>query len=165
MRHRSPKTGLTLPQTFRLIAALALAFLSVTPQAEAAPGNVPTQPHAANQLPDWLSPETAARLNVGIDVLIPSYVPAPFGGEPEVQSSDGYYSLYWLIPGAPPTYLRITGTAGGEIPAFSYYDRNIQLEQNDSVQGYPAWHDDTPIYDLVYWQVGNVVYTDLVATG
>ena len=86
-------------------------------------------------------------------------VPEPFGGEPEVQASDGYYSLYWLIPGAPPTYLRITGTAGGEIPAYSYYDRNVQLEQNDSVMGYPAWHDDTPIYDLVYWQVGNVVYT------
>ena len=117
------------------------------------------QPVTGNQLPDWLSSETAARLAIGIDVLIPSYVPAPFGGEPEVQASDGYYSLYWLIPGAPPTYLRVTGTAGGEIPAFSYYDRNVQLVQNDSVMGYPAWHDVTPIYDLVYWQVGNVVYT------
>jgi hypothetical protein len=126
---------------------------------EAAPGASQPQVVAAHQLPDWLSTDTAARLNVGIDVLVPSYVPEPFGGEPEVQASDGYYSLYWLIPGAPPTYLRITGTAGGEIPAYSYYDRNVQLEQNDSVMGYPAWHDDTPIYDLVYWQVGNVVYT------
>jgi hypothetical protein len=143
----------------RLIGVLALVFAVFAPLAEAAPGPVSPQVVPSNQLPDWLSTETASRLNVGIDVLVPSYVPAPFGGEPEVQASDGYYSLYWLISGAPPTFLRVTGTAGGEIPAFSYYDRNVPLEQNDSVMGYPAWHDDTPIYDLVYWQVGNVVYT------
>lgn len=159
MRHRSPRFGWSVPYVLRLIAIVSLALLFVAPVAEAAPGQIQPQPVTANQLPEWLSPDTAARLNVGIDVLVPSYVPGPFGGEPEVQASDGYYSLYWLIPGAPPTYLRITGTAGGEIPAFSYYDRNVQLEQNDSVMGYPAWHDDTPIYDLVYWQVGNVVYT------
>lgn len=159
MRTRFPRGGWPLAHTLRLLAVLALALVFLAPVAEAAPGTGHAQPVSANQLPDWLSPETAARLAVGIDVLIPLYVPAPFGGEPEVQASDGYYSLYWLIPGAPPTYLRITGTAGGEIPAFSYYDRNVQLEQNDSVMGYPAWHDDTPIYDLVYWQVENVVYT------
>lgn len=146
--------------TFLFLTGLLSAGYSLLPaHATAAPGTTLTRPLIAHQLPDWLSQESAVRLAVGIDVLVPSYVPAPFGGEPEVQASDGYYSLYWLIPGAPPTYLRITGTAGGEIPAFSYYDRNIQLEQNDSVQGYPAWHDDTPIYDLVYWQVGDVVYT------
>lgn len=159
MRHRSPGFGWSVPNVLRLIAIISLALLIVAPVAEAAPGRTQPQVVSANQLPEWLSPDTAARLNVGIDVLVPSYVPGPFGGEPEVQASDGYYSLYWLVPGAPPTYLRITGTAGGEIPAFSYYDRNVQLEQNDSVMGYPAWHDDTPIYDLVYWQVGNVVYT------
>lgn len=159
MRNRSHRRGWTVSHIFGLIAVLAVALSIIAPAAEAAPGAVPPQAVTANQLPDWLSSETAARLAVGIDVLVPSYVPAPFGGEPEIQASDGYYSLYWLIPGAPPTYLRITGTAGGEIPAFSYYDRNVQLEQNDSVMGYPAWHDDTPIYDLVYWQVGNVVYT------
>lgn len=159
MRNRSPRRGSTVPYIFGLFAILALVLSFVSPIAEAAPGNSRPQIAVSNQLPDWLSPETAARLGVGIDVLIPSYVPGPFSGEPEVQASDGYYSLYWLIPGAPPTYLRITGTAGGEIPAFSYYDRNVQLEQNDSVMGYPAWHDDTPIYDLVYWQVGDVVYT------
>src|SRR6478752_6893617 len=159
MRNRSPKSGWSVPYALRLIAIIAMALLFVAPVAEAAPGSSQPPIISANQLPDWLSSDTAARLNVGIDVLAPSYVPEPFGGEPEVQASDGYYSLYWLIPGAPPTYLRITGTAGGEIPAFSYYDRNVQLEQNDSVMGYPAWHDDTPIYDLVYWQVGNVVYT------
>ncbi len=159
MRNRSPKSGWSVPYALRLIAIIAMALLFVAPVAEAAPGSSQPPIISANQLPDWLSSDTAARLNVGIDVLVPSYVPEPFGGEPEVQASDGYYSLYWLIPGAPPTYLRITGTAGGEIPAYSYYDRNVQLEQNDSVMGYPAWHDDTPIYDLVYWQVGNVVYT------
>ena len=159
MRNRSPKSGWSVPYALRLIAIIAMALLFVAPVAEAAPGSSQPPIISANQLPDWFSSDTAARLNVGIDVLVPSYVPEPFGGEPEVQASDGYYSLYWFIPGAPPTYLRITGTAGGEIPAYSYYDRNVQLEQNDSVMGYPAWHDDTPIYDLVYWQVGNVVYT------
>lgn len=143
----------------RLALVVLLAAVWSLPLVEAAPEQQNAVPVAGFQLPDWLSPETASRLAVGIDVLVPSYVPAPFGGEPEVQASDGFYSLYWLIPGAPPTYLRITGTAGGEIPAYSYYDRNVQLEQNDSVMGYPAWHDDTPIYDLVYWQIGNVVYT------
>jgi hypothetical protein len=106
-----------------------------------------------------MSEAAASRLGVGIDVLVPPFVPAPFGGDPEIQAYQGFYSLYWLIPGAPPTYLRITGEAGGVIPAYSKYDRNNQLVQNASVQGYPAYHDLTPIYDLVYWQVGNVVYT------
>ncbi len=159
MRDRSSRDSRGFLGFLRLVAVVILALAWLTPSASAAPAQSQTAPVSGAQLPDWLSPETAARLLVGIDVLVPSYVPAPFDGEPEVQASDGYYSLYWLIPGAPPTYLRITGTAGGEIPAFSYYDRNVQLEQNDSVMGYPAWHDDTPIYDLVYWQVGNVVYT------
>lgn len=159
MRNRAPVLVWTVPYFIRLLMVLAVVFGFAGPPVEAAPGNGAPQAVTSNQLPDWLSPDTAVRLQVGIDVLIPPYVPAPFNGEPEVQASDGYYSLYWLLPGAPPTYLRITGTAGGEIPAFSYYDRNNQLEQNDTVQGYPAWHDDTPIYDLVYWQAGNVVYT------
>ncbi len=33
------------------------------------------------------------------------------------------------------------------------------MEINAAVQGYPAYHDLTPIYDKVYWQVGNIVYT------
>jgi hypothetical protein len=159
MRNRSPRAGWLFQHVIGLIVVLALVLPVSVPLVEAAPGTTDHTITTGRQLPDWLSPETAVRLAVGIDVLIPEYVPAPFGGEPEVQASDGFYSLYWLIPGAPPTYLRITGTAGGEIPAFSYYDRNNQLVQNDSVMGYPAWHDVTPIYDLVYWQVGNVVYT------
>ncbi len=159
MRNRSPKAGWMHPNVLVLAVMLTLAFPFFVQRVEAAPGSGAPSMASAYQLPDWMSSETAARLAVGIDVLVPSYVPAPFDGEPEVQASDGYYSLYWLIPGAPPTYLRVTGTAGGEIPAFSYYDRNVQLEQNDSVMGYPAWHDVTPIYDLVYWQAGNVVYS------
>ena len=159
MRNRSPKAGWTHLHLMVLFAMLALAFPLFVHRVEAAPGTNEPSVASGYQLADWVGSETAARLAVGIDVLVPSSVPAPFDGEPEVQASDGYYSLYWLIPGAPPTYLRVTGTAGGEIPAFSYYDRNVQLEQNDSVMGYPAWHDITPIYDLVYWQVGNVVYT------
>lgn len=159
MSYRPVRRGWNPLHFIRLALVILLAMTWSTPIVHAAPQSQQPGPNVSFQLPDWLSPETASRLAVGIDVLAPSYVPAPFGGEPEVQASDGYYSLYWLIPGAPPTYLRITGTAGGEIPAFSYYDRNVQLVQNDSVMGYPAWHDDTPIYDLVYWQIGNVVYT------
>jgi hypothetical protein len=114
---------------------------------------------AAAQAPDWLSAETAARLDLGFTVLVPPWVPAPFAGEPAVSAGGGAYTLYWVIPGTPPTFLEITGTVGGEIPAFSWYDRNVQLVQNASVQGYPAWHDLTPIYDLVYWRAGDVVYT------
>jgi hypothetical protein len=119
---------------------------------------VPVAPAAA-QMPDWLSAETAARLDLGFTVLVPPWVPAPFAGEPAVSAGGGAYTLYWVIPGTPPTFLEITGTVGGEIPAFSWYDRNVQLVQNASVQGYPAWHDLTPIYDLVYWRAGDVVYT------
>src|SRR4051812_11978565 len=100
MRIRSPRGGWPLAHILRLLAVLALALAFLAPVAEAAPGPGQSQTISDNQLPDWLSPESAARLGVGIDVLIPSYVPAPFGGEPEVQASDGYYSLYWLIPGA-----------------------------------------------------------------
>jgi hypothetical protein len=123
----------------------------------------PTAPQstrtARNDIPGWMSAETAASLDLGFDVLVPPEVPSPFDGEPAVEVSDGYYQLYWLIPGAPPTYLLITGEVGGSIPDFSYYDRNVQLEINADVQGTPAYHDLTPIYDRVYWQVDNVVYT------
>jgi len=127
--------------------------------ASATPFNANATQKASYQSPDWMSSETASRLAVGIDVYAPSFVPAPFSGEPEVQASDGYYSLYWQIAGAPPTFLRVTGEAGGVIPDFSYYDRNIQLEQNATVQGSAAYHDVSPIYDIVYWSVGGVVYT------
>jgi hypothetical protein len=106
-----------------------------------------------------LSADSAAQLDLGFPVLVPDTVPGPFGGEPSITAYDGYYSLYWLVPGTPPTYLQITGEVGGSIPDFSYYDRNNQLSVNASVRGYDAYHDLTPVYDRVYWQEGAVVYT------
>lgn len=105
-----------------------------------------------------MSPETAARLDLGFSVLVPGFVPAPFSGEPSVYASGGYYSLYWVIYGGPPTFLEVTGESGGDIPDGSAYDLNVPLVVNASVQGYPAYHDLTPIYDTVWWQVGDVVY-------
>jgi hypothetical protein len=126
--------------------------------AEPAP-RINTPPVSHQTLPDWMPPESAAQLDVGIDVLVPASVPAPFSGVPQISASSGYYSLYWFVGGGAPTLLQVTGTAGGEIPAYSKYDRNVQLVANASVNGATAYRDLTPIYDLVYWKVGNVVYT------
>jgi hypothetical protein len=120
---------------------------------------ITTQAVAYQTLPDWMPPETAAQLDIGIDVLVPLSIPAPFAGVPQVSASSGYYSLYWFVGGGTPTLLQITGTAGGDIPAYSKYDRNVQLTANSSVNGATAYRDLTPIYDLVYWKVGNVVYS------
>ena len=109
--------------------------------------------------PAWMDAAAASRLDLGFDVLVPGFVPAPFDGvPPQVSAGGGRYSLYWVVFGGPPTYLEITGTLGGAIPAYSQYDRNNQLVQNATVQGYPAYHDLTPIYDEVWWQAGGVVY-------
>lgn len=109
--------------------------------------------------PDWMSGALAGQLALSFDVLVPSSVPAPFDGEPSVTAYDGYYSLYWMVPGTPPTFLQIAGEVGGAIPDYSKYDRNNPLEQNSEVDGVPAYHDLTPIYDLVYWEVGGIVYS------
>lgn len=138
-----------------LLVSIQASGLSGVAAAPVAPGS---QPSSRFQVPGWLSAEAASRLDLGFDVLVPSEVPSPFDGEPAVDAYDGFYSLYWMIPGSPPTYLLITGEVGGTIPDFSYYDRNVQLEVNAEVQGTPAYHDLTPIYDKVYWQVGNIVY-------
>ena len=63
---------------------------------------------------------------------------------PDVTADEGYYSLYWVVPGSPPTFLQITGEVGGTIPDYSKHDRNNQLVQNAEVQGQPAYHDLTP---------------------
>jgi hypothetical protein len=137
----------------------SILFLGIPAHVDAAPSTEPAVSQQNYQTPDWMSSDAASRLAIGIDVYAPPYVPAPFGGEPQVQAYQGYYSFYWNVPGAPPTFLRVTGEYGGVIPDFSYYDRNIQLQQNTSVQGYAAYHDVSPIYDVVYWRVGEVVYT------
>lgn len=136
-----------------------LLCLGVSGAGMAAPSAPVAAPAASAQIPDWLSGSSASRLSIGIDVYAPSWLPTPFGGEPEILAYEGYYSFYWLIPGTPVTYLRVTGEAGGTIPAYSAADRNNQLLQNANVMGYPAYHDLTPVYDLVYWKIGNVVYS------
>lgn len=152
---------LSIPRCRRwVVSLLLLALLGGVPlPSGAAPGQSALPDNAVAFAPGWMSEETAARLDLGFTVFVPSWVPAPFAGEPAVSADGGAYTLYWLIPGTPPTFLEITGTVGGVIPDYSWYDRNIQLEQNAWVQGYPAWHDLTPIYDLVYWQIGDVVYS------
>jgi hypothetical protein len=108
---------------------------------------------------DWLSTEQASQLDIGFTVLVPSWVPAPFGGSPSIQASGGYYSLYWMNAGGAPTFLQITGEVGGSLPAGSPADLNNQLFINASVQGYDAIHDVTAIYDNVWWIAGGVLYT------
>jgi hypothetical protein len=107
-----------------------------------------------------MTSETVTQLGiVGAPVLAPSYIPGAVSFLPSVDAYPGYYSFYWLVPGSPPTYLQVTGTVGGSIPAYSKYDRNVQLTQNATVLGYPAYHDLTPIYDLVYFEIDGVVYS------
>ncbi|MBA2277586.1 MAG: hypothetical protein H0W06_07450 [Chloroflexia bacterium] len=135
-----------------------MVLTSTSAGSTAAPGTRSDSTSFRAQNVDWLGSDAAGQLDVGFDALVPTAVPSPFGGEPAIQSSAGYYSLYWWIPGEPPTFLQISGTVGGALPAGSPYDLNIQLEINASVQGNPAIQDITPIYDNVWWQAGNVVY-------
>lgn len=120
---------------------------------------VPAFTPPASAAPEWMSAETAATLDLGFDVLVPAWIPAPFEGEPRVLAGGGYYELYWVNDGVPPTFLEITGTVGGDIPDYSKNDRNNPLVMNASVQGYEAYHDVTPNYDEVWWAVGDVVYS------
>jgi len=103
----------------------------------------------ARQNVDWMSSDQASQLDLGFTVLVPTWVPAPFGGSPAVQAGGGYYSLYWMNGGGAPTFLQITGEVGGSLPAGSPADLNNQLSINASVQGYDAIHDVTSIYDNV----------------
>jgi hypothetical protein len=125
----------------------------------AAPRVSDRAPRLAAQNVDWISGDQASQLDLGFTVLVPSWVPAPFGGSPSVQASGGYYSLYWMNGGGAPTFLQITGEVGGALPAGSPADLNNQLSINASVQGYDAIHDVTAIYDNVWWIAGGVLYT------
>ena len=88
-------------------------------------------------------------MDLGFPVLVPGWVPAPFGGAPAVDAGVGYYSLYWMHGGGEPTFLQVTGEVGGGLPAGSPYDLNIELSINASVNGAGAIHDVTPIYDAL----------------
>jgi hypothetical protein len=122
---------------------------------------------ASFQNVDWMSPETAASLDIGMNVMVPTWIPAPFSGvAPSVTAAGGYYQLYWMVPGGAPTFLYIEGTVGGSLPAGSPADLNKQLSVNASVQGWSAIHDigipagsETPIYDQVWWVANGVLYT------
>ena len=107
---------------------------------------------------DYISAERGAALDLGFTVLVPSWLPGPFGGEPSIDAGGGYYSLYWMNSGGSPTFLQVTGTVGGGLPAGSPYDLNVQLSINATVQGYAAVHDVTPAYDAVWWVAGGVLY-------
>jgi hypothetical protein len=144
----------------RIMALVLVAMLFIVPlSVSAAPEPAQTALQSSPQTPDWITPDVQSQLaGANMPVLAPSYIPGPFGSLPSISASDGYYQLYWLIPGTPATYLLVTGTVGGSIPAYSEYDRNVELTQNDSVLGTPAYHDQTPIYDRIYFAIGGVVY-------
>lgn len=147
------------PAVLLLIASLFAASLCalVTAGVVAAPGQT-TGSQERNQNVDYLGPDAAARLDLDFPVLVPSYVPGPFGGEPAVSAGDGSYSLYWMNLGGPPTFLEVTGTVGGGLPAGSPADLNNQLTINATVQGHDAIHDVTAVYDAVWWISGGVLY-------
>lgn len=141
-----------------LTLALIVTMLSIRP-AVAAPGQSDSGVMAMAQNVDWMTADQASRLNLDFSVLVPTWIPAPFAGNPSIQAGGGYYSLYWMIPGGEPTFLQITGEVGGALPAGSPADLNQQLFINASVQGYDAIHDVTSIYDNVWWIAGGVLYT------
>ncbi len=151
----------TLPTRWRsLIAASALAVICASPATVLA---VPGQPAggAATSIAqnvDYIGPDAGSALDLDFPVLVPSWVPGPFGGSPSIDSGGGYYSLYWMNAGGEPTFLQVTGQVGGALPAGSPYDLNVQLFINASVQGYGAIHDVTPAYDTVWWIAGGVLY-------
>lgn len=149
--------------TPRLLVAFVVVTLLVTPVGHylPAPFSVTSPLVARAQAnPAWMTPDQAAALDVGIPALAPSYVPEPFADyAPAINTANGYYRLYWQVPGGTPTFLQITGTLGGQIPAGSPYDLNNQLVVNSAVRGYDAYHDATPVYDSVWWAEGSVVYS------
>jgi len=106
---------------------------------------------------DYLGAD-ASRLDLDFQVLVPTFVPAPFG-IPSVSAGSGSYSLYWMVEGGPPTFLYVTGEAGGSLPAGSPYDFNNELSVNARVQGFEAIHDVTPDYDAVWWIANGVLYS------
>lgn len=143
-----------------LIGALLIALTGgPTGQLAVAAPDRASVSQSRDQNVDYLGPSSAARLSLDFPVFVPSYVPGPFSGEPAVDAGGGFYSLYWMIPGAPPTFLQVTGQVGGTLPAGSPYDLNVQLSVNATVQGYDAIHDVTPAYDAVWWIAGGVLYS------
>lgn len=161
----------TKPSLFRhgvaAVAGLLLLSGGLAPAALAAPGVSPVATMSQAQNVDWMSSDMAASLDIGMNVMVPTWIPAPFTGMvPSVTASGGYYQLYWMVGGGSPTFLYIEGTVGGSLPAGSPADLNKPLSINASVQGWSAIQDigipagsDTPIYDQVWWVANGVLYT------
>jgi hypothetical protein len=150
------------------VTAIVLSAGAVGPGVVAAPSQMTTSIIEQQQNVSWMSADTASYLaSVGMDVMVPSWIPAPFEGvAPDVYAGDGSYSLYWLGSGDVPTFLHITGVVGAAFPDGSKADLNIPLSVNASVQGWPAIQDygipagsDTPIYDQVWWIADGVRYS------
>lgn len=143
-----------------LIMSLTGLITAVQPSAVgvAAPGWRRSD-QALHQSVAYLSPDDVAALGLDFQVLVPSFVPGPFGGEPAVSADGGSYSLYWMNPGVPPTFLQVSGVVGGALPAGSPADLNNELSINATVQGSPAIQDVTARYDAVWWVSGGVLYS------
>lgn len=141
-----------------LIALVVAAFLAVPGASLAAPDGATTTHAILAQNVDYIGAGGAAALDLGFPVLVPGFVPGPFGGSPSIDAGGGYYSLYWMNSGGDPTFLQVTGQVGGGLPAGSPYDLNVELFINASVQGHGAIHDVTPAYDAVWWIAGGVLY-------
>lgn len=163
MHQRYPDPTVPAPKCLiivLLIGSLLTGLTGVLPKSDAiaAPGDVPSSP-ARHQNVDYLDADAAVRLNLDFPVLVPSYVPAPFSGQPAVDASGDSYSLYWMNTGGPPTFLQVSGQVGGSLPAGSPADLNSELTINASVQGNAAIHDVTDTYDAVWWISGGVLYS------
>lgn len=152
-----PRTSTQFKATVAsLSVALSVAFTGSS-HLLAAPFASPAITSVAQNV-DYISTEAGYSLDLGFTVLVPSWVPGPFGGSPSIDAGGGYYGLYWMKGGGDPTFLHVTGQVGGGLPAGSPYDLNNELFINASVMGYDAIHDVTPAYDAVWWIAGGVLY-------
>ncbi len=159
MNTRLPAIGSTRRLKLALVTAgLGLSVaLAGSINIMAAPGAPSSQVFLAQNV-DYISTDAGYALDLGFPVLVPSWIPSPFGGSPAIDAGGGYYGLYWMNGGGDPTFLHITGQVGGGLPAGSPWDLNNELFINASVMGYDAIHDVTPGYDAVWWIMGGVLY-------
>lgn len=163
MHQRYPDPTVPAPKCLIIVLLIGSLLTGLTgvlteSDAVAAPGDAPSS-SARHQNVDYLDADTAVRLNLDFPVLVPSYVPAPFSGQPAVDVGGDSYSLYWMNTGGPPTFLQVSGQVGGSLPAGSPADLNNELTINASVQGNAAIHDVTDTYDAVWWISGGVLYS------
>lgn len=153
----NPRTSTQLKNAFASLGVVLSVAFTGSSNLLAAPYATPAIVSVAQNV-DYISTEASYSLDLGFTVLVPSWVPSPFGGSPSIDAGGGYYGLYWMNGGGDPTFLHVTGQVGGGLPAGSPYDLNNELFINASVMGYDAIHDVTPAYDAVWWIAGGVLY-------